>query len=71
MDHFNDRYSLSPRVGNMDVVATSFLFVLVFGLFSLGSIELMYPEEIQLLYYIFPPYEDSIVSRFTICLCCV
>jgi uncharacterized protein YhhL (DUF1145 family) len=39
----------SARVDNVDVAATSFLRVLVFGVLSLRSIELMYPEEIQLL----------------------
>jgi hypothetical protein len=49
MAHSNDRYSLSPRVGIVDVAATSFLSLLLFGVFSVNSIELMYPKQIELM----------------------
>ena len=38
---------LIMRVGNVDEATTSFLRVLVFGVLSLRSIELMYLEGIQ------------------------
>lgn len=46
LDLFNNMYSLSLRIGILDVAATSFFRVLEFGVLSLRSIELMYPEEI-------------------------
>jgi hypothetical protein len=49
MARFNDKYSLSPRIGIVDVTAMSFLCVFVFGVFSLSSIELLYVKQIELL----------------------
>jgi hypothetical protein len=37
----------SARIDNVDVVATNFLPMILFGVFSVRYIELMYPEGIQ------------------------
>jgi hypothetical protein len=37
----------STRINNVDVAATNFLPVILFGVFSVGYIELIYPEGIQ------------------------
>jgi hypothetical protein len=49
INHFDNKYSSSPRVGIVDVAATSFFYVFLFGIFSLGLVELMYLEQIELM----------------------
>jgi hypothetical protein len=48
---FNDRFSLLVIVGIVDAATISFLCLFFFGIFSLNYVELMYLDQIELMYY--------------------
>jgi hypothetical protein len=47
MAHFDDKYSSLPRIGIVDVAATSFLYMFLFGVFSLSLREQICPKQIE------------------------